>query len=183
MFYSTGMSRKPDAHRLFFALMPPVDLLNELARLRELTTQGKPEADSRLHVTMFLFDHTPAFDVNKVEQISAALDGQVLPTCRVLFEQLVRGKSTTLLLPNERLEGVFGLQARLAELLGRKDLNAASYWQFTPHMTLRRGASGGDTLAVDPVSWTAQEIVLLDSHIGLTHYEEIARWRLKGKSQ
>lgn len=82
MFYSTGMSRKPDAHRLFFALMPPVDLLNELARLRELTTQGKPEADSRLHVTMFLFDHTPAFDVNKVEQISAALDGQVLPTCR-----------------------------------------------------------------------------------------------------
>lgn len=78
---------------------------------------------------------------------------------------------------------MFGLQARLAELLGRKDLNATSYWQFTPQMTLRRGASGGDTLAVDPVSWTAQEIVLLDSHIGLTHYEEIARWRLKGKSQ
>ncbi len=176
------MTRIPDAHRLFFALMPPVDLLDELARLREFTTQGKPESYNRLHVTMFLFDHTPDFDENKVEQISAALDGQILPTCRVLFEQLVRGKCTTLLVPNERLEGVFALQARLAGLLGRKNLHAASGWTFSPHMTLRRGASEGDTLAVDPVSWTAQDIVLLDSHIGLTHYEEIARWRLEGKS-
>ena len=163
--------------------MPPIDLRDELALLRGLTTQGKPEADNRLHVTMFLFDHTPDFDSKKVEQISEALDRQTLPTCRVLFEQLVRGKGTTLLLPNERLDGVFGLQARLAELLERKDLHASSDWKFNPHMTLRRGAAQGDTLAVDPVSWTAQEIVLLDSHIGLTHYEEIARWRLEGKSQ
>jgi 2'-5' RNA ligase len=177
------MTRKPDSHRLFFALMPPAGLLNELAQLRELTTQGKPEADNRLHITMFLFDHTPDFDANKVEQISGALDGQTLPTCRVLFEQLVRGKGTTLLVPNDRLEGVFGLQARLAGLLGRKNLHASSGWTFSPHMTLRRGASEGNTLAVDPVSWTAQDIVLLDSHIGLTHYEEITRWRLEGKSQ
>lgn len=177
------MSRTPDAHRLFFALIPPVDLRGELACLRELTTQGKPEADNRLHVTMFLFDHTPDFDANKVEQISEALDGHTLPTCRVLFEQLVQGKGTTLLLPNERLNGVFRLQARLAELLKCKDLHAASYWRFNPHMTLRRGKSEGEKLVIDPVSWTAQEIVLLDSHIGLTHYEEIARWRLEGKSQ
>lgn len=163
--------------------MPPLDLRGELALLRGLTRQGKPEADNRLHVTMLLFDHTPDFDSKKVEQISEALDRQTLPTCRVLFEQLVRGKGTTLLLPNERLDGVFGLQARLAELLELKDLHASSDWKFNPHMTLRRGAAQGDTLAVDPVSWTAQEIVLLDSHIGLTHYEEIARWRLEGKSQ
>jgi hypothetical protein len=105
MFYAAGMSRMPDAHRLFFALLPPVDLIGELARLRELTTQGKPEADNRLHVTMFLFDHTPDFDANKVGQISDALNEQTLPTCRVLFEQLVRGNGTTLLLPSERLEG------------------------------------------------------------------------------
>jgi 2'-5' RNA ligase len=88
-----------------------------------------------------------------------------------------------LLLPSERLEGVFRLQARLAELLRQKDLHPASYWRFNPHMTLRRGHAEGDTLAVDAVSWTAQEIVLLDSHIGLTHYEEIGRWRLEGNSQ
>jgi 2'-5' RNA ligase len=177
------MSRKPDAHRLFLALMPPIGLLDELALLRELTTLGKPEAGNRLHVTMFLFDHTPDFDASKVEQILAALDGQTLPACRVLFEQLVQGKGTTLLVPNERLEGVFGLQARLAGLLGRKDLHAASYRRFNPHMTLQRGRSDGEKQVIDPESWTAQQIVLLDSHIGLTHYEEIARWRLEGKSQ
>jgi RNA 2',3'-cyclic 3'-phosphodiesterase len=177
------MSRKPDAHRLFFALMPPAGLLDELAQLRELTTQGKPEADNRLHITMFLFDYAPDFDANKVEQISAALDGQTLPTCRVLFEHLMRGKGAMLLLPNERLEEVFRLQARLAELLAMHGLQSASGWKFNPHMTLRRGKSEGKKLVIDPVSWTAQDIVLLDSHIGLTHYEEIARWRLEGKSQ
>lgn len=177
------MTRIPDAHRLFFALMPPVDLLDELARLRELTTQGKPESDNRLHVTMFLYDLTPDFDANKVEQFVSALDGQILPTCRVLFEHLVRGKGTTLLLPNERLEGVFRLQARLAELLAMHGLQPASGWKFNPHMTLRRGKSEGKKLVIDPVSWTAQKIVLLDSYIGLTHYEEITSWRLQGKSQ
>jgi RNA 2',3'-cyclic 3'-phosphodiesterase len=177
------MSRTPTAYRLFFALMPPADLHEELADLRELTSQGKPEADDRLHVTMFLFDSTPEFEADRVERILRALEGQVLPTCRVAFEQLVRGSGTTLLLPNEKLEGVWRLKVRLAELLAAHDLNPASYWKFNPHMTLRRGKATGDTLAIDAVSWTAQEIVLLDSHIGLTHYEEIARWPLERKSQ
>jgi RNA 2',3'-cyclic 3'-phosphodiesterase len=177
------MSRIPAAHRLFFALMPPADMHEELARLRELTSQGKPEADDRLHVTMCLFDKTPLFDPEKVQRILRALEGQRLPTCRVAFEQLVRGSGTTLLLPNEKLKGVWRLRAQLAGLLAAHNLHPASYWKFNPHMTLRRGKANGDTLAIDAVSWAAQEIVLLDSHIGLTHYEEIARWPLKGKSQ
>jgi 2'-5' RNA ligase len=172
------MSRVPDAHRLFFALMPPNGLRAELARLRDLTTQGKPEADERLHVTMFLFDHTKEFQADVARRIADALDSQTLPTCRVLFEQLVRGKSTTLLLPNEKLDGVVMLQAQLARLLQQHDFHPASYWRFNPHMTLRRGKAIGETLAIDALSWTAEEIVLLDSHIGLTHYEEIGRWRL-----
>lgn len=177
------MSRKPQAHRLFFALFPPVDLLEELARLRVLTVQGKAEANERLHITMFLFDETPEFDVEAANRIVVALKNQALPACRVLFEQLVRGKGSTLLLPNEKLDGVFSLQDRLAALLRAHDLHPADYWQFKPHMTLRRGMAEGETLAIDPLSWTATEIVLLDSHMGLTHYEEIARWPLEGKSQ
>lgn len=177
------MSRKPQAHRLFFALMPPAELIDELARLRELNVQGKAEANERLHITMFLFEHSPEFEADRVKRILEGLDGQALPTCRIVFEQLVCGKDTTLLLPNERLDGVWRLQARLAELLRRQDLLPASYWRFNPHMTLRRAKAKGETLAIDAVSWTAEEIVLLDSHIGLTHYEEIKRWPLEGKSQ
>lgn len=177
------MSRQPQAHRLFFALLPPLDLWEELALLREVTKQGTAEADERLHITMFLFDHSPEFEADKVTRILEALQAQSLPKCRVVFEQLVRGKGTSLLLPNERLDGIWQLHARLAGLLVQQDLHPASYWRFNPHMTLRRGKAEGGTLAIDAVSWTAEEIVLLDSHIGLTHYEEIARWPLEGKSQ
>ncbi len=177
------MSRTADAHRLFFALMPPADLHEELAWLRQLTSNGKAEADNRLHVTMFLFDHTPEYQPEKVARILKALEGQALPECRVLFEQLVGGKATTLLLPDGQLKGLLHLQARLSELMQAQDLYPASYWKFNPHMTLRRGAAEGGRRAIYPVSWTAQEMVLLDSHIGLTHYEEIARWPLEGTSQ
>lgn len=175
------MSRKPDFHRLFIALKPPADLIDELAWLRELTAQGKAEANERLHITMFLFADTPEYNAEAVRLILQALDGQSLPVCRVLFEQVVRN-GNTLLLPNDQLEGVFRLQARLAGLLHEPGLRLRPEWHFKPHMTLRRGQASGETLAIDPLSWTAKEIVLLDSHIGLTHHEEIASWPLEGKS-
>ncbi len=31
---------------------------------------------------------------------------------------------------------------------------------------------------VAPVSWTADEIVLIDSHVGRTRHEVLGRWRL-----
>ncbi len=172
------MTRVPDAHRLFFTLMPPADLLGELAWLRGRDTQGRAEADDRLHVTMFLFEHDIEFQTAIAARIHEALDGQTLPTCRLVFEQLVRGGDSTLLLPNEKLDGVLRLQSRLAMLLGAADLHPKNNWRFNPHMTLRRGKVVGATQAIDAVSWTANEIVLLDSLIGLTQYDVIGRWPL-----
>lgn len=172
------MKCAPDAHRLFFALMPPSNLLDELAWLRDLTTHGKAEAGDRLHVTMFLFDHAPKFQSAVAIRIGEILAGQALPACRLVFEQLVRGSASTLLLPNERLNGVLRLQNRLATLLCSADLHPANYWRLNPHLTLRRGKAVGETLAIDAVSWTANEIVLLDSLIGLSRYDVIGRWPL-----
>ena len=172
------MPHVANAHRLFFALMPPAGLLDELARLRDRETQGRAEADDRLHITMFLFDRDPEFQSATATRIFQVLDGQSLPRCRVAFEQLVRGKGSTLLLPSDKLDGVLRLQRSLAMLLRTSDMHAASCWRFNPHMTLRRGKAVGETLAIDAVSWTAHEIVLLDSLIGLTQYNEIGRWPL-----
>jgi 2'-5' RNA ligase len=96
----------------------------------------------------------------------------------VIFDQLVHGHGSTLLLPSDILVGVLRLQERLSTLLGAVDLHPASYWRFNPHMTLRRGKAVGETMAIDAVSWTAHEIVLLNSLIGLTQHEVVARWPL-----
>ncbi len=172
------MPRIAYAHRLFFALMPPAGLLDELAWLRDRERQGRAEADDRLHITMFLFDRDSEFQSAIATRICQVLNGQLLPRCRVAFEQLVHGKASTLLLPSDKLNGVLRLQRSLAVLLRTADMHAASYWRFNPHMTLRRGKAVGETLAIDAVSWTAHEIVLLDSLIGLTQYNEIGRWPL-----
>lgn len=62
-----------------------------------------------------------------------------------------------------------------APLLGAIDLYPANYWRFHPHLALSRGSAVGETVAIDPVSWTANEIVLLDSLIGLTQYNVVGR--------
>lgn len=176
------MPRVPDAHRLFFALMPPATLLDELSSLRDSETRGKAQANHRLHVTMFLFEQSVEFQASIATRIRKALDAQVLPSCRVVFDQLVCDKDRALLLASGKFHGLSRLQTQLATLLSAVNLHPAAYWQFRPHMTLRvRGAKGtpGESFSINPVGWKAKELVLLDSLIGLTHYDLVGRWPLR----
>lgn len=172
------MPRVPDAHRLFFALIPPADLLDKLAWLPDSETQSTAQPNNRLHVTMFLFDKEQEFQAAIATRIREVLHGQTLPICRVIFEQLVSDNGSTLLLPNGKLDSLLQLQSQLATLLRNANLHPASYWRFRPHMTLRLRGAISETLAIDAVSWTATDIVLLDSQIGLTQYDVIGRWPL-----
>ena len=72
------MPRIADAQRLFFVLMPPAGPLDELAWLRDRETQGRAEADDRLHITMFLFDRDSEFQSAIATRICQVLDGQTL---------------------------------------------------------------------------------------------------------
>ena len=51
-------------------------------------------------------------------------------------------------------------------------------YRFSPHLTLGYRIGEPFSERVAPVSWTADEIVLIDSHVGRTRHEVLGRWRL-----
>lgn len=49
---------------------------------------------------------------------------------------------------------------------------------FTPHVTLSYALQALPEQAVTPVTWPATGFVLIDSHVGHSHYERLAEWPL-----
>jgi 2'-5' RNA ligase len=50
-----------------------------------------------------------------------------------------------------------------------------------PHMTLLYSARRAPECRVEPVAWTANELVLVRSHFGKTRHEVLDRWPLQGR--
>ena len=69
------------------------------------------------------------------------------------------------------------------ERLGFALINAGVDFQldgrFNPRLTLLYGGEPMPEIPVDPITWTSEEFVLIESHTGLTHHETVGRWRLQ----
>lgn len=50
---------------------------------------------------------------------------------------------------------------------------------FTPHMTLSYGSERVPPQAIEPVRFTATELVLIHSRLWLSQYEILGRWPFK----
>lgn len=66
----------------------------------------------------------------------------------------------------------------LAREIGLKNVDR----QFNPHVTLLYGNNEFPETPVEPVGWTAAEVVLICSHEGKSHYEALGRWPLEGEA-
>jgi len=64
----------------------------------------------------------------------------------------------------------------LAREIGLKNVDR----QFNPHVTLLYGDNEFPETQVEPVRWTASEVVLICSHEGESRYEALGRWPLLG---
>jgi 2'-5' RNA ligase len=51
---------------------------------------------------------------------------------------------------------------------------------FNPHVTLLYDERSIQEEPVPPITWTVNEIVLIHSIVGATHYDPRGRWRLRG---
>lgn len=55
-----------------------------------------------------------------------------------------------------------------------------AYLKFSPHITLLYDRQNIPEEPVDPISWVADEVVLVRSEVGVTKYERIGCWKLGG---
>ena len=70
------------------------------------------------------------------------------------------------------------LYRTLGAALQRNGLRSAAH--FVPHMTLLYGPKPIPMQAIQPIRVAVNEFVLIHSELGLTRYNMIDRWRLKG---
>ena len=171
---------RPILHRPLFLVRPPPDVAALLGRVRDAAGPvGKPVPDDRLHITIVAFHDYPDFPDEIVERArSIAAAARPVPF-RVVFDRLIAGAHSALLVPSEPVRGIEAFQQRLSVALIGGGLNVRSGWRFHPHITLRHGAQPGLDRPIDPISWTVEDLVLVDSVVGTGRHDVLARWSLR----
>jgi len=177
-------------YNLFLALMP-----DEIAASRAQAlamslgqTQGvavKAARTARFHVTLFhvgnFLGEIPASTLLATMTVA---QNMVAAPIDVAFDKVgsFSGKSGRLpvVLLGAASPGLMQFQAELDQKMKRAGLtHGEQHRQFTPHLTLFYGRMPVQERSIDPVTWRAQDFVLIRSVVGEGVYIEEGRWPLR----
>ncbi|MCO5398832.1 RNA 2',3'-cyclic phosphodiesterase [Ralstonia soli] len=178
------------AHRVFLAIKPDADTAARIAqRVEQLRPvvgfKGKALRPERLHVTLHhLGDFVQPPPEDLIARTRQAAAGLALPPFDVAFDQVVsfhgrRDHRPFVLLGGEGVAELMTFQAVLGEALQHAGVPVPR-GHFKPHVTLLYDRGGFAPKAVEPISWTVREFVLIHSWLGKTRYDELGRWPLNG---
>ena len=178
--------RAPGFHSLFFAVLPDAadaSRLHAHARQVEgrLGMSGRALEPERLHVTLHLaggYVDEPA-EVEIARWCRAAAAVRHAPF-EVVFDRVASfgDEGNPLVFTSSDDVGLHALHEALGMALADTG-ERIKRQRTTPHMTLSyRGKRIAET-SIEPVRWRAQELVLIDSHVGAHVHEVIGRWPLR----
>lgn len=165
-------------HRLFLAFRPPAPLISEIGRIRDAFPSRGRVADDHLHMTLLPFPLFSEFPEPVADRLVRVFAAARLPRCRIIVDRLVLGLRSALLQPSEPVLGLQSFQSELARLVREAGLRPLERHRFSPHLTLFYNGLDGPCFWIDPISWTAGELVLVHSLHGEGRHETLARWAL-----
>jgi len=167
-------------HNLFFAVQPAAEERERIGDLiASLRIGGVPMRLDRLHITtlsLVLNDMLPEGLASEAAEIAASIR---MPAFRVIFDRLVGGHKSALLLPSEPLEALRMFRERLGLALMRAGIAFEQTGRFSPHVTLLYGGQPMPEMEIEPISWMVEDFTLIDSVIGETRHIEVGRWPLR----
>lgn len=183
------MSQPVLEHHVFFAVMPAPDTAARIAGMggwlrSDVHVKGKPLGAERLHITLHSlgnFVHVSEVIVARACAAAASID---VPPFGVTLDRISSfngrpGNWPLVLTASARLEALDQLRQKLGKALRAAGLRVSSA-RFTPHLTLLYDERKFESRAIEPITWTVRELVLIDSWLGKTHYDIKGRWPLKG---
>ena len=169
----------PVLHRPFFALVPPRPLARRVAAAAGWFQRGPGGLPAeRLHLTLFILDdmvELPPDVTDALRDIGASLR---LAPFEVVLDMASGGGRSIALRPSHRNDSLARLHGLLADGARARGIAERPGYRFAPHMTLGYRIGESFSQRVAPVAWTADEIVLIDSHVGRTRHEVLGRWPL-----
>ena len=173
---------------LFFALQPDAEATSQIVQLVDSFRQshGLTGVLRPLHVT--LCDLISRETIEKTVDVASRVASSVSATpFRIALNRVMRfggrkksseDKSPFALVGDDGIAGLAQFRQRLNIALRHADLAKLSAG-FTPHLTLLYDNGLPDDQDIQPIAWTAQEFVLVRSHVGQTRHEILGRWPLR----
>lgn len=186
----TGAANTAPPCRFFLALFPDAGTAARLHALGHDTRaahrmKGKPRSEALLHVTLHYFDdyaELPARVEHAAEM--AAAKCATLPPFAVTFDRVKSFSGRPGNRPCVLVDGGSGANPELRELKRRLfsvlGPGKGERGEFVPHVTLLYDAAPLAEEAVEPVTWTVREVVLVRGHPGKGIYERYRTWPLQG---
>jgi RNA 2',3'-cyclic 3'-phosphodiesterase len=184
MFYSI-MDRKASIDgRLFLAALPDTITAARIFRLAGVLKRahgfsGKLIAPDRLHVSLFFLGRLQ----QGTECAAREAAGEIrMPPFQVSFDRTAsfrgrQGSRPFVLVGGHGVGQLKSFRQGLGAGLAREGLRRLAGANFEPHVTLLYDARGVDEYPLaEPISWTINGIVLVQSRSGHTH---LAKWRLR----
>jgi 2'-5' RNA ligase len=170
-----------DGGRLYFAAVPDFDSAARMYRLagilqRAHRLRGKLIPPECLHVSpLFLGRWSEPVARHACEAVA----GVRIDPFEVSFDRTASfggrpGNHPLVLLGDETSDRLKSLGHALGAAIAEKGTGRGAVRDFTPHVTLLYGERAIDEYPVEPIRWTANEVVLIHS---LQGHARLARWR------
>ena len=164
-------------HRLFFALLPPPVLARRIIEVAAVL-RCRTMAAARLHMTMFILDDLPRLDpvtVERMRSIGGAVEARPVD---IVLDRLAGSYRSVALRPGRAHPALLALHRQLAAVAQTAGVAPRRDYRFSPHVTLGYDNPAPWSERVAPVSWVADDLVLIHSRVGQTRHEVLGRWRL-----
>jgi RNA 2',3'-cyclic 3'-phosphodiesterase len=189
--------------RLFFALFPSEEAIPQIVKTSQQLRdahglKGKSLSTDRLHVTLHhVGDYAGGLPDGIVETAKEAAAKVTATAFDVTFDRamsflgrprnkpfVLRGNETIKEGSEGGLAALMAFQKSFYLAMCRAGLQGPrGNAKFAPHVTLMYDDQGIAEQAVEPVSWTAHDFVLVHSLIGQTRHIHLGRWPLSSAIQ
>ncbi len=170
-------------HRLFFALKPPQRQSRLIGLVRDaVPEEHTPVTNDRLHMTLAITNDYRRLDealVDRMKAIGDTIQGEPVP---VRLDRLVGSMDAVTLRPTGQPRELADLQRQLGRLSDYWGITRTG-WSYSPHVTLLYWQSQPFFRPVDQIEWQAEELLLIQSLVGATRHNILARWPLVQRQQ
>jgi RNA 2',3'-cyclic 3'-phosphodiesterase len=165
-------------YRYFLALRPPPLVLASLGYLRDPLRPGTWVLDRHLHMTMLLLAECSDRQPDLAKRVDLALAAWRFHACTIWLSHLDVRPEIALAKPRGRRPELNALRSKLEAAMLAAEMPAFWPEKFQPHVTLGRRLGFRTAQTITPIPWHADEIVLIESWVGVTHHETLGRWPL-----
>ena len=180
-----GPSQK---ERIFFAAVPDAETGARIFALAEKLKAehgftGNLILPEHLHVTLFHLGDWSALPEEIVNLASGAASQVNVPAFDVAFKRVESFRNSTGVYPfvltgDKDARAWKGLHEALRVALTNAGLGGATRGDFTPHVTLTYDKVRVKPVAIEPITWTVKDFVLIHSLLGKTTHHHLGRWTL-----